>query len=148
MYTITLNEVRQEKNPNTKTTYTTVENKVEVISEIQYNNYISSIPFFRRLGGSESTIKAYTCAGYKVQKLTSKSPDKQSKVIREFSFKWDDNLHKKAVFESLSLYGKYNDLKSKDLLTEEIHSLYIGYESNKADFDTLHELMNKQYNKK
>jgi len=86
MYTITLNEVRQEKNPNTKTTYVTVENKVEVISEKQYDNYINSIPFFRRFGGSESVVKAYTCAGYKVYKLTSKSPDRLTKVIREFKF--------------------------------------------------------------
>jgi N-acetyl-anhydromuramyl-L-alanine amidase AmpD len=87
MIQITLTETRLSKNPNTKTTYIVDSNKVEPITESQYNNYINSIPFFRRLGGSESLQRAYTCYGYKVYKLTSKSPDKQTKVVREFNFK-------------------------------------------------------------
>jgi hypothetical protein len=147
MYTITLNEIRQEKNPNTKTTYLTVYNTVEVISEQQYNNYINSIPFFRRLGGSETVVRAYTCAGYKVYKLTSKSPDKQTKVIREFKFKWDDNPALNTTyqkFENLSLMGKYNYLQRNNNLTNEIETLFKGYKSNKVNFEKLHELMDKQ----
>ena len=87
MIQITLTETRLTKNPNTKTTYIVESNKVEPITEKQYNNYIDSVSFFRRLGGTESLQRAYTCDGYKCIKLTSKSPDKQTKVVREFKFK-------------------------------------------------------------
>jgi N-acetyl-anhydromuramyl-L-alanine amidase AmpD len=60
--------------------------KVRGLFFISINNCFL-ISFFRRLGGSESVQRAYTCYGYKVDKLTSTSPDKQTKVIREFNFK-------------------------------------------------------------
>lgn len=88
MYTIQLTETTQERNPNTKTTYITTEVNKEVLTDKQYNSITSenTIKWFRRLGGSESVQRAYTCAGYKVCKLISKSPDRQTKVIREFKF--------------------------------------------------------------
>jgi len=82
--TIFLTETRLQKNPNTKTTY---------IQEDQTSKEITSadtLKFFRRLGGTESAQRSYTCAGYVagyvVTKLTSTSPDRQNKTVREFKF--------------------------------------------------------------
>ena len=89
MYTIELTTTKQVKNPNTKTTYLNESVEVETITDKQYNNITcdDTVKWFKRLGGSESLQRAYTCAGYKVYKLTSTSPDKQNKTIREFKFK-------------------------------------------------------------
>ena len=89
MYTIKLSEKRFTKNPNTKTTYILESEKDVVITEDQYNNYIDSISFFRRLGGTESTVKGYTAAGFKIIELNSTSPDRKTKVKRSFSFVWE-----------------------------------------------------------
>ena len=80
------------KNPNTKTTYYIRTEKTEPISEKQYRNMTSAdtLKFFRRLGGTESAIFGYTCNGYKVTKLTSTSPDKQTKIVRTFNFIYND----------------------------------------------------------
>ncbi len=83
---ITLNEIRSELKAGTKTVYTETENTTKDITEDQYNNYLSSLPFFRRLGGSETMQKNYTSQGYRMTKLTSKSPNKAIKVVRIFSF--------------------------------------------------------------
>lgn len=83
---IILTENRQSKKLGTQTVYTTVETKIKEITEEQYNNYITSCPFFRRLGGSETITKSYTSGGYKPVKLVSVSPDKETKVIRQFKF--------------------------------------------------------------
>lgn len=88
-YIIELTETRLTKNPSTKTTYIIDSIKTSVIDDRQYSLITcnDTVKWFRRLGGSESLKYTYTCAGYKVYKLTSKSPDKQTKVIREFKFK-------------------------------------------------------------
>jgi hypothetical protein len=86
MIQITLAETRLKKNPNTKTTYIVESNKVETITEKQHFLYFDSVKFFRRLGGKESITNSYTCSGYVGTKLVSTSPDKQTKVIREFKF--------------------------------------------------------------
>jgi hypothetical protein len=86
MIQITLTETRLTKNPNTKTTYIVESNKVETITEKQHFLYFDSVKFFRRLGGSETITNGYTCSGYVGTKLVSTSPDKQTKVIREFKF--------------------------------------------------------------
>jgi hypothetical protein len=54
----------------------------------EYRNITSAdtLKFFRRLGGTESAQYSYTCDGYTITFLTSTSPDKQKKTIREFSF--------------------------------------------------------------
>ena len=92
MLQITMTETRQEKNPNTKTTYITESVEIKIIDKKQYNNIISddTCRWFRRLGGSETVSRSYTCDGYKVTKLTSISPDRQSKVVKEFNFKWTE----------------------------------------------------------
>lgn len=87
MTTITLTETRYIKNPDTKTTYVEVEKETKEITEREHYLYFDSVKFFRRLGGKESITNAYTCNGYKGIKLVSTSPDKQTKVIREFKFK-------------------------------------------------------------
>jgi hypothetical protein len=81
-----MTKINLVKNPNTKTTYLEEKREVEEIDERTYNNIESSSPFFRRLGGSETHLKTYTCRGYKTIRLTSVSPDKQLKTIREFKF--------------------------------------------------------------
>jgi len=85
---IILNTVRTEKKQGYKTVYTETENETREITEQEYNNITSNdtVKFFRRLGGSETLVRSYTCAGYKVVKLTSTSPDKETKVIRTFKF--------------------------------------------------------------
>ena len=60
------------------------------IDRDQYNRIIDASPFFRRLGGKEKAIRSYTCDGYKVTKLTSTSPCKTIKVVREFVFSVED----------------------------------------------------------
>lgn len=145
MIQITLTETRLSKNPNTKTTYVVESKKVEPITEKQYNLYIDSVSFFRRLGGTESLQRAYTCYGYKVYKLTSKSPDKQTKVIREFKFK-DIPLPNNYDFENLSLYGKYHNLVSRELMTEEVKEKINNYnkvECTEITFKAIHDELNK-----
>ena len=59
----------------------------EVTKEIQfeeYFNYISSVEFFKSLGGYERIEKFYTYVGYIPCRLTSISPDKTTKIIRIF----------------------------------------------------------------
>ena len=85
--TITLTETRYIKNPDTKTTYVEVEKEVKEVTEREHYLYFDSVKFFRRLGGKESITRSYTCNGYVGTKLISTSPDKQTKVIREFNFK-------------------------------------------------------------
>ena len=89
MSTIQLTTTKSVKNPNTKTTYIEESKEVTTITDKEYNLLTNddTVKWFRRLGGSESLQRCYTCAGYKVYKMTSKSPDKQSKTVREFKFK-------------------------------------------------------------
>ena len=86
---ITLTQTEYIKNPNTKTTYTQVSKEVKEIFEKEYFLTINedTIKYFRRLGGKETITRGYTCAGYKVVKLISTSPDKETKIVREFNFK-------------------------------------------------------------
>ncbi len=76
------------KNPNTKTTYLLDEEDSSVIDERQYHNITcdDTLKWFRRFGGSETAERNYTELGYRVVKLTSTSPNKEMKTIRNFSF--------------------------------------------------------------
>ena len=65
-----------EKNP--------VETNEEVISPKKFELIISSIPFFRDLGGSERVTKGYTIAGYIPVELSSISPSRETKIVRSF----------------------------------------------------------------
>jgi len=86
---ITLTETRLTKNPNTKTTYIVESKEVSEVTEKQHRltTCEDTVKWFRRCGGSETVERSYTSAGYLVTKLTSTSPDKQTKVIREYKFK-------------------------------------------------------------
>lgn len=83
---IELIKTEYELKAGTKTVYNENESERKEITETEYNNIIDSVSFFRRLGGTETIQRAYTSAGYKATKLTSKSPDRQTKVIRKFNF--------------------------------------------------------------
>ena len=85
---IELTLTRYVKNPNTKTTYIEVEREVKEVTEQQHANATSkeTVRFMKRLGGSESSVMAYTCNGYKCVKSVSISPNRQNKTVREYSF--------------------------------------------------------------
>jgi|TARA_R110000772_G_scaffold259372_1_gene376977 hypothetical protein len=76
------------KNQNTKTSYLTESVKEKLLTERQYNLTVNkdTLKWFRTLGGSETAQKSYTSYGYVIYKLTSTSPDKEIKNIREFQF--------------------------------------------------------------
>ena len=69
-----------------KTAYNLIETEEKEYDYTQYKNYVDAAPFFRRLGGSETLSRAYTCAGYLVNHITSKSPDRTKKNICKFYF--------------------------------------------------------------
>jgi hypothetical protein len=85
---ITLTETRLTKNPNTKTTYIVDSKEVSEVTKKQHSLTTNddTCKFFRRLGGSETKQMSYTYLGYVCTKLTSISPDRQTKVIREYEF--------------------------------------------------------------
>ena len=81
---ITLTETRFTKNPNTKTTYIVESNEVtQKQHDLTTND--DTCKGFRRIGGSETKQMNYTCLGYVCTKLTSISPDRQTKVVREYN---------------------------------------------------------------
>lgn len=86
---ITLTKTQLVKNPNTKTTYLvdSIETSEVTETEHQLATCDDTVKWFRRLGGSESVQRAYTCRGYVVVKVVSTSPDRQRKTIREYKFK-------------------------------------------------------------
>ena len=85
---ITCTTQKQEKKEGTKTVFITIESTTEVINKEQYNNLICSdtLKFFRRLGGSETVTREYTCSGYNVVKSVSTSPCRELRTIRTFNF--------------------------------------------------------------
>jgi len=82
----TIKTTKQELKEGTKTVFVTTKETTQDFDEEYYNNIVSSAPFFRRLGGSETLGRCYTSQGYRVYKVTSKSPCKTMKTIREFNF--------------------------------------------------------------
>lgn len=92
MQQITLNEKRYSKKVGFKNAYQLTEDKTEIVTSKQHGLCTSedTCKWFRRLGGSETVTRSYTCAGYLVTKLISTSPNKDIRVIREFNFKWID----------------------------------------------------------
>ena len=86
---ITLTETKLSKNPNTKTTYIVDSKETKEVTQEQHSLATNddTCKFFRRLGGSETKQMGYTFLGYVCTKLTSISPDRQTKIVREYSFK-------------------------------------------------------------
>lgn len=83
---ITLTQTEYVKN---KTAYVEVSKEVKEIFEREYflTTNDNTIKYFKRLGGRETVTRGYTCAGFKIVKLVSVSPDKETKIVREFNFK-------------------------------------------------------------
>ena len=85
---ILMTRTELEKNPNTKTTFNVVEETTEEINNTQFKRITEAdtLKWFRRLGGTETTQRGNTCRGYNITKLTSISPDRQTKIIRQFKY--------------------------------------------------------------
>ena len=84
-YKITLITKKYEKTSSGKSwKKNPVETNEEVISPKKFELIISSIPFFRNLGGSERVTKGYTIAGYIPVELSSISPNRETKIVRSF----------------------------------------------------------------
>ena len=84
-YKITLITKRYEKTSSGKSwKKNPVEINEEVISPKKFELIISSIPFFRDLGGSERVTKGYTVGGYIPVELSSISPSRETKIVRSF----------------------------------------------------------------
>ena len=88
MTTITETKTKYIKKAGFKNAYMEVSKEVNDITEREHDLTTNddTCKWFRRLGGSESKQMAYTYEGYKCVKLTSTSPDKERKTVREFKF--------------------------------------------------------------
>ena len=62
--------------------------ETEIINAEQHGRITNdeTLRFFRRLGGSETVQRAYTFGGYVVISLSSISPDRTIKKVRQFTF--------------------------------------------------------------
>lgn len=83
---ITMTKTTYNLKEGTKTVFVQAEKETKQVSEEQYKNIIEAAPFMRRLGGSETITKSYTCKGYVPVRVISKNPDRDVKVVREFDF--------------------------------------------------------------
>ena len=90
MLHITMVQKTYNKKQGFKNAYALIETETSEINEQTHKNITSeeTCKWFRRLGGSETVQREYTCIGYKVTKLISTSPNKEIKRVREFTFKW------------------------------------------------------------
>lgn len=78
------------KNPNTKTTYILQETETRIVDSQYVDNCTrdETRKFFRRLGGTERVERAYTHRGLQPIKLTSISPDRQTKYVRKWAWEY------------------------------------------------------------
>ena len=84
-YKITLITKKYEKTSSGKSwKKNPVETNEEIITPKKFELIISSIPFFRNLGGSERVTKGYIVAGYIPVELSSISPSRETKIVRSF----------------------------------------------------------------
>ena len=92
MITIKQTVTHLTKKEGTKTAFKVEDKETKIIPEQHYKNATSqdTIKFFKRLGGSESVTRAYTCYGYTIIKVISTSPDRTKKTIREYEFIYND----------------------------------------------------------
>jgi len=86
---VILTKTKQVKKPNTKTVWLTESVETEEVTLSQHNKATNdgTLKWFRRLGGSETVTRSYTCVGYLPTKVVSTGPDKQERTIREYEFK-------------------------------------------------------------
>jgi hypothetical protein len=64
--------------------------ETEIVDLKTVQRIADSVKFFRRLGGTETLIKGYTCAGYNPVKLTSTNPDKTARTVRAFNYSYNE----------------------------------------------------------
>lgn len=88
MEIILMKETRLVKKEGFKNAYRIEEESERKLSKEHYKNITdnNTMKWFRRLGGSETATRNYTCLGYNVIKLVSYSPNREIKVVREFKF--------------------------------------------------------------
>lgn len=88
----TFKMTRTEFVKKTKTTWEQVSEETGNVSERFYKNYTSkeSLQMMRRLGGSETVQRSYTCYGYVPTRIISTSPDRETKIITRFLIDWVD----------------------------------------------------------
>ena len=84
-YDVTMKEKRFEKRGRKTYGKYPVEEKEESITSRELAWYMSSIGVF-----GDKVDKAYTELGYKPIRLTSVSPDKEIKVVREFEYHYNN----------------------------------------------------------
>jgi len=83
---ITLHHQTFTLKEGTKTVYELESEEISEVTSEQHINAVNAAPYFRRLGGSETLTREYTKRGYQVTQIVSKSPDRQTKVIRKYTF--------------------------------------------------------------
>ena len=80
---VTERETRQTRTGSRWTTESEEERRRPLT---EYMNIIDAVPFFRNIGGTETVTTNYTRWGKIPTKIISTSPDKETRVIREFTF--------------------------------------------------------------
>lgn len=90
MLQITLITENYELKEGRKTVFELKETETKIIDLETYEMIVEASPFFKNLGGSEVLQRSYTCVGYVVTKITSKSPERDVKTVRKFNFDYID----------------------------------------------------------
>ena len=87
---ITMTKSKQELKAGTKTVFVETSKEVTQITEKEFKNITckDTLSFFRRLGGTETVSKCYTCYGYVPYKVVSKNPTRDEKIVRTFNFEY------------------------------------------------------------
>ena len=68
------------------TRWAEIDRKREDLTPAYYCNSVDAVPFFRSLGGSERVECSYTPLAYLPVRISSVSPDRKTRVVREFQF--------------------------------------------------------------
>ena len=85
LYNIEMTETRMSRTKSGKSwSKRNIEETKKIIDFEEYFNYLSSVQYFKNIGGIERVEKSYTISGYIPTRLTSVSPDRQIKVVRHF----------------------------------------------------------------
>ena len=90
--TIEITESFQSLKEGTKTVFIEDAKEVRNIGREEYARYIDAAPFFRGLGGTETITSCYTCTGYLPVRLVSKSPNRDTKIVRTFKFTYEPEV--------------------------------------------------------
>ena len=90
MLQIKLITEKYELKKGRKTVFEIKETETKIVDLKTHKMIVDASPLFKRMGGSEVLERSYTCAGYVVTKITSKSPDGDVKTVRKFKFDYID----------------------------------------------------------